>query len=66
MSDQVERQFAPELDALDWERRTATRLAIEALFQFESLDYYLHQRQLPAEDARRHLVFALAVLLDRG
>jgi len=65
MSDQVERQFAPELNALDGDHRTATQVAIDALFQFESLDYYLRQRQLSVEEARRHLVLALQRLLNR-
>jgi AcrR family transcriptional regulator len=66
MSDQVERQFAPELDALAGEHRAATQFAVEALFQFESLDYYLRQRELSVEEARRLLVVALTRLLDRG
>jgi hypothetical protein len=65
MSDQVDRHFAPELDALDGDHRKATQLAIDGLFQFESLDYYLRQRELSVEEARRLLVLALTRLVDR-
>ena len=46
LSEQVDLQFAPELHELPDGRRDASRMAIDALFQFESLDFYRRTRNL--------------------
>jgi AcrR family transcriptional regulator len=61
--DQVSRQFAPELESLPEERREASLLAIDALFQFEALDFYRRLRGLGSDEAHRCLVRSLTDLL---
>lgn len=56
LSEQVDLQFAPELHELPDGRRDASRMAIDALFQFESLDFYRRTRGLSREDAHGLLV----------
>ena len=63
LADQVERQFAPELASLPDGRRESSRIAVDALFQFESLDYYRRLRGLDVETAHRLLVDAVTDLL---
>ena len=63
LSEQVNRQFAVEFDALPDERRDASCIAVDALFQFESLDYYRRQRGLERDEASRLLTRALTDLL---
>ena len=46
LTDQIDRQFATELVALPAGRREASRTAVDALFQFESLDFYRRLRGL--------------------
>ncbi len=46
LTDQVDRQFATELASLPEARRRADRTAVDALFQFESLDFYRRLRGL--------------------
>ena len=46
LTDQVDRQFATELASLPEARRRAARTAVDALFQFESLDFYRRLRGL--------------------
>ena len=66
MTDQVERQFAPELDELDDGQRAARLLAVDALFQFEALDYCCRLRGLSRPQAQRQLELALDALLHVG
>lgn len=66
MSDQVERQFGRELGALDPVQRQASQLAIDALFQFEALDYASRLRALPRDEVHRSLATALRTLLQPG
>ena len=64
LSAQVARQFAPELAALPDHRREASRMAVDALFQFEALDFYCRQHDLARDDAHRLLAQALGDLLE--
>ena len=63
LTDQVERQFAPEFAALPDARREASRMAVDALFQFESLDFYRRLRGLDLPTAHLLLVGATLDLL---
>ena len=63
LTDQVDRQFAPELAALPEPRRQASRTAVDALFQFESLDFYRRLRGLAQPVAHELLTQALLDLL---
>ncbi len=64
LSEQVELQFAPELALLPSARRAASHVAVDALFQFESLDYYRRLRGLSRDEAHVLLSQVLADLLD--
>ena len=64
LCDQVELQFAPELAALGPQVRAATVLAIDTLFQFESLDHNLNERALPADELTDLLCIAVDQLLS--
>jgi len=59
LTGQVDRQFGPELAALPDDRREAARMAVDVLFQFESLDFYRRLRGL--SQARAHELLARAV-----
>jgi AcrR family transcriptional regulator len=63
LTDQVDRQFAPEFAALPDVRREASRMAVDALFQFESLDFYRRIRGLDLPTAHLLLVGATRDLL---
>lgn len=63
MADQVERQFALELAAMATDLRSQRLVAIDALFQFETLDYYRRLRGLSRDEAHSHLEGALRALL---
>jgi AcrR family transcriptional regulator len=66
LSDQVERQFAPELEALPDDQRAANTMAIDALFQFETLDFYRRHRGLGMDETHDLLSRTLADLLAAG
>ena len=66
LTDQVDRQFATELSALPEARREASRTAVDALFQFESLDYYRRLRGLDQVNAHELLARATGDLLVPG
>jgi AcrR family transcriptional regulator len=63
LTDQVDRQFDPELRALPDVRREASRTAVDALFQFESLDFYCRLRGLDQPTAHQFLCQATRALL---
>ena len=63
LRDQVERHFAPELDALPSDRRLAITMAVDMLGQFESLDYYRLHRGLSLAETQAALTEAVRVLL---
>ncbi len=62
--DQVERHFAPEFAGLDEATRSAKVAVVDALFQFEALDYFRMSRGFSEEETHRVLVAALHDLLD--
>jgi AcrR family transcriptional regulator len=64
LREQVDKHFAAELDALDEPRRLSVSAAVDALGQFESLDYLRVHRGLSHEDTETALVEALHALLD--
>lgn len=64
LRDQVDRHFAPELDVLPPGRRVAVSTAVDALSQFESLDYYRLHRELSLLDTEAALAETLHLLLD--
>jgi AcrR family transcriptional regulator len=63
LREQVALQFAPELDALDATPRRTTLAAIDALSQFDSLEYLRHAQGLSRGAVRAILVGALERLL---
>ena len=63
LGEQVDRHFAPELDAMDPDRAAARSAAVDSLCSFESLDHYLLDRRLTPDEARPLLLDALAALL---
>ena len=66
LTDQIDRQFAIELASLPEPRREASRTAVDALFQFESLDFYRRLRGLDLATSRRLLTQSTRDLLDPG
>jgi hypothetical protein len=60
---QIGLQFAPELDQLSPSRSEARMAAIDALVQFESLDYLREHRKFSFNVAHATLVEALTLLL---
>lgn len=60
---QVERQFAPELDAMTPPRRRAIAAAVDALTQIESVEQYRVQRRHSNATTRELLTIALTALL---
>ncbi len=66
MTEQVDRQFAVEFETLPEDHRQASRMAIDALFQFETLDFYRRLRGLGIDEAHDLLSRALADLLTEG
>jgi hypothetical protein len=66
LTDQIDRQFAIELASLPEPRREASRTAVDALFQFESLDYYRRLRGLDLATSHRLLMQSTRDLLDPG
>ena len=63
LRDQIERQFAPELDAMPARTRRARVAAIDALCELEALDHYRLHRGFSTTDTEALLVDALRVLL---
>ena len=66
LTHQVDRQFATELAALPVSRREASRTAVDALFQFESLDFYRRLRGLDRPTSHLLLVQSTHDLLAPG
>lgn len=66
LRDQVEKHFAPELEALPPARRQAVTMAVDMLGQFESLDYYRLHRALSFTETEAALTETLHLLLDPG
>jgi AcrR family transcriptional regulator len=66
MREQFERQFAPELSALEPSERDAVVSAGDLLTQLESVDFLRRHRQLPAAETHSVLVTGLRALLGRG
>lgn len=64
LREQIEKQFATELDALPARRRRSIAAAADALFQLESLDIYRVHRGFSSTETRTLLVDALHALLD--
>jgi AcrR family transcriptional regulator len=64
LQEQIEIHFAQELDALPKLRRQSRVAAIDALVQFESLDYFRVRRGLSLAETQSILADALKVLLD--
>ncbi len=65
LRDQVDRQFASELAALDPRRRRSLEAAADALLQFDTLDLYRLHRGLSVRATHQVLSDALHALLDR-
>jgi AcrR family transcriptional regulator len=63
LTGQVDLQFAAELAALPEARRESGRAAVDALFQFESLDFYRRLRGLSPATAHALLAQTLRDLL---
>jgi len=63
LREQVEKQFAPELDALEPRPRRAVSTAVDTLGQLESLDYYRVHQQFSLRETRTLLTDALHALL---
>jgi AcrR family transcriptional regulator len=52
LTDQIDRQFATELAAMPDSQRAASRMAVDALFQFEALDFYRRLQGLDRSTSR--------------
>lgn len=63
LREQIERHFAPELEALPPTRRRARLAAVDALTELESLDHYRVHRRFTAAETARLLTDALTALL---
>ena len=63
MDDQVARQFAPELSALEPALAEQRRDALSLVLQFESLDYLRRDRGLSLEATRETLAGAVGALV---
>lgn len=63
LGEQVERQFRPELEAMDAPRHRAIAGAVDTLGQFESLDHARVHRGLSRAATERELVLAIDQLL---
>lgn len=61
--DQIEKQFATELNAMEPEQRSAMLMALGVLLQFPTLDYYLTERALTVDGAIAYLSAATHQLL---
>ncbi len=66
MRRQFDAQFAPELGALKAGERDAVATAGDLLTQIESVDFLIHSRGLPVDDARAAMVAGLSRLLRCG
>ncbi len=64
LRDQIERHFAPELDAMPAATRRGRVAAIDALCELESLDHYRIHRGFSSTDTHSLLLDALRALLD--
>lgn len=63
LRDQVERQFAPELDAMAPRTRRARVAALDTLCEFEALDHYRVHRGFSTSETENLLVDAIHALL---
>jgi AcrR family transcriptional regulator len=63
LREQIEKQFALELDALPARTRRARVAAVDALCEFEALDHYRLHRGFSTTDTEALLVDALGALL---
>jgi AcrR family transcriptional regulator len=59
---QIELQFAPELDAMSTIAARDVTAAVDVLLGFESIEHLRHHRELPGPAARRVLVRAVAAM----
>ena len=64
MTEQVDRQFATELEVLGDKQRRSKAAAVDALCQFEALDHYRVHRGFSATATRTMMADALHDLLD--
>ena len=65
LREQLERQFAPELDSLEPKARRAVLAAADALTQVETIDLYRNARRYSSGETRELLLIALRALLVR-
>lgn len=63
LREQIEKQFAPELEELDGRRLRATSGAIDTLCQLEAVDHLRLHRRLSSDETRTVLIDALQALL---
>ena len=63
LREQVEKQFAPELDAMPARTRRARVAALDAVCEFEALDHYRRHRGFSTTETEALLVDALGALL---
>lgn len=63
LRDQIEKQFAPELDAMPTRTRRARVAAMDALCELESLDHYRLHRRFSTTETETMLADALEALL---
>jgi AcrR family transcriptional regulator len=63
LREQIEKQFAPELDAMPPRVRRARLAAVDALCELESLDHYRLHRGFSTSDTEQLLADALRALL---
>jgi hypothetical protein len=63
LREQIEKQFAPELDAMPTRIRRARVAAMDALCELEALDHYRVHRRFSTTDTEALLADALRALL---
>ena len=64
LTDQIEKQFAPELSGLPKRQHQAAALAVDALLQFETFDHYRLRRGLSPRQTIELLVIAVSRVLE--
>jgi len=64
LRDQIEKQFAPELDAMPARTRRARVAAIDALAELEALDHYRYHRGFSTTQTEALLADAIRALLS--
>lgn len=65
LSDQVQAQFAPELEALAGARRRQVLACIDALSEFEAIEHLRFQRGLSVTQTRQALITGISALLRK-